>query len=583
MSTTGARALSATGDYATLRAMNDTIWHLCEPHPAAAELASALGLPPEIARVLTNRGIETVEAARTFLYGGLEDLHDPFLMKGMEAAVARIRRATARGEKILIFGDYDADGVLSTVMLHKALRTLGADVDYYIPDRLEDGYGIKDHHADILTDRGAKLVISVDCGIKAVGFTARAGAGGVDVIITDHHYPGSDLPNAVAVLNPVLSESGYPDKALAGVGVVFKLIQALLITEGREASLPHYMKLVSIGTVADVARLIGENRLFVRHGLKALEDVANPGLKRLMDVCGLQNRVVQASDLGFRLGPRINAAGRMGQTDLAVRLFFAETDGEARDLVARLEALNTKRQGTEEKIFQEAREMVEARGLDQRYKCLILGCETWHKGVIGIVASKIKETFHRPVILFSYEDGRAVGSGRSISDFALIDLLDACEPLFQSYGGHKLAVGCTLARENMTALREAVNALAEEKISGEDLKRKLRIDACLDFEAITPDFMEHFERLNPFGPGNPKPLFLTRGAEIMSEPRTMRGRHMKFLARRNGRFFEAVGWDKADWAARLARGRTVDLVYSVTVSEYLGETKTTLTIEDIRL
>lgn len=582
MSTKGLRALSATGEYATLKSMTDTIWHIREPHPSAAVLSAELGLPPEIACILANRGILTAETARTFLYGGLEDLHDPFLMKGMDTAVARIRKAVAEGERILIFGDYDADGVLSTVMLHKALSTLGADVDYYIPDRLEDGYGIKDHHADILPRRGARLVISVDCGIKAAGFVSRARESGVDVIITDHHYPGDALPQAVAVLNPVLDESGYPDKALAGVGVAFKLIQALLQTEGREASLPHYMKLVSIGTVADVARLIGENRLFVKHGLKALGDVANLGLKRLMDACGLKSRTVNENDLGFRIGPRINAAGRMGKTDLAVRLFFAETDGEARALVDQLEALNAERQGKEAKIFREAREIIEARGLDRRYKCLILGCETWHRGVIGIVAAKLKDVFHRPVILFSYDEGRAVGSGRSISDLPLIDLLDACAPLFQSYGGHKLAVGCTLTRENMAALRKAVNARAEEKITAEDLKRKIRIDACLDFASVTPAFMEHFERLNPFGPGNPKPVFLTRGVEVMSEPRTMQGRHLKFLARSNGRFFEAVGWDKGDWAPRITRGRAVDMVYAMAVSEYLGEKKTTLTIEDIR-
>jgi len=563
--------------------MNSSLWLVTPPRPEAEGLAAELGLPLPIARILANRKILTAEAARAFLYGSLDGLHDPYLMKGMAEAVARIEQAIARREKILIFGDYDVDGVLSVVMLFKALSSIGAEVEYFIPERLRDGYGIKEHHVDIPVGRGTGLVISVDCGVKAVEFTAQAKARGVDVIITDHHRPGETLPDAVAVLDPVLPDSGYPDRGLAGVGVTFKLIQALLAKSSRAAGLPHYMKLVCIGTVADVAELKGENRLFVKSGLKGLGNVANTGLRSLIEACGLGHRKISEGDLGFRIGPRINAAGRMGMTDLAVRLFFCDSLEESLSLVAELEELNSKRQRMEERIFEAARERVEERGLDRKHKCLVLGGEDWHRGVIGIVASKLKDRFHRPVVLFNYEDGKASGSGRSIPEVPLIDLLDECRDLFLSYGGHRLAVGCTLPLERMGAFKERLNGLAEARIKDEDLTRKLHIDLPVAFSDIDRRFLDHFSLLVPFGVGNPKPLFLTEGVEVYGEPQVLQRKHLKFLGRQNGKVFEVVGWDKADWAHVLRRGSRVALAYSLLVSEYLGEEKVSLSAEDLKV
>ena len=563
--------------------MNSSLWMLQPALPEAAALAAELGIPVPIAQVMVNRKILTAEAGRAFLYGNLDGLHDPYLMKDMAKAVARIQQAIARGEKILIFGDYDVDGVLSVVMLFKALTSLGAAVEYFIPERLTDGYGIKEHHVDIPVRRGTGLVISVDCGIKAVEFTAQAKEKGVDVIITDHHRPGDTLPAAAAILNPVLEDSGYPDRDLAGVGVTFKLIQALLEKSGKAAGLPHYMKLVCIGTVADVAALKGENRLFVKYGLKGLGSVTNTGLKSLIDACGLGKRQISEGDLGFRIGPRINAAGRMGMTDLAVRLFFCDSIEESLVLVQQLEELNSKRQKTEEKIFQAAKKKIEEESLDQKYKCLILGSEEWHRGVIGIVASKLKDYFHRPVLLFAYENGKACGSGRSISDVPLIELLDECKHLFLSYGGHRLAVGCTLPVDRMGTFKETLNALAATRIGDEALKRKIRIDAQLSFSDIDNAFLGHFSLLVPFGVGNPKPLFVTEGVEILSAPQVLQRKHLKFLARHNGRVFEVMGWDKADWSHVLRRGGRVDLAYSILVSEYLGEPRTSLSVEDLKV
>ncbi len=563
--------------------MNTAVWVVSPPRPEADALAEALSLPPALARVLVNRKILTPDEARAFLHGGLEGLHDPYLMKGMDRAVERIGAAIDRGEKILIFGDYDVDGVLSTVMLMKALTTLGAKAGYFIPERLTDGYGIKEDHVRIPVERGASLVISVDCGIKALEFTARARERGVDVIVTDHHRPGETLPEAVSVLDPVLEDSGYPDRGLAGVGVVFKLIQALLRKAGKDAGLPHYMKLVSIGTVADVAELKGENRLFVKHGLQGLRNVANTGLRSLMEACGLGHRKISEGDLGFRIGPRINAAGRMGMTDLAVRLFFSEDAAESAALVQKLDELNAQRQRTEERIFTEACERVERRGLDRKYKCLVLGSPDWHRGVIGIVASKLKDRFHRPVVLFNYDNGKAHGSGRSISEVPLIDLLEDCRHHFLSYGGHRLAVGCTLATERMAAFKETLNPLAEARISEDALTRKIRIDGPLGFAEIDDAFLETFGLLVPFGVGNPKPLFVAEEVEVVGEPQVLQGKHLKFLARQGGRVFEALGWDKSDWRHVVHRGGRVSLVFSLGRSEFMGETRTNLVIEDLKI
>jgi len=563
--------------------MNSALWLVSPERPEAETLAAELGLSLPVARVLTNRGLLTADDARAFLFGDVDGLHDPYLMKGMAEAVARIERAVAGREKILIFGDYDVDGVLSVVMLHKALRSIGAEVDYFIPERLKDGYGIKDHHVAIPVERGAKLVISVDCGIKAVGFAAAAKARGVDVIVTDHHRPGDELPEAAAILDPVLEDSGYPDRGLAGVGVVFKLIQALLEKAGKAAGLPHYMKLVCIGTVADVAELKGENRLFVKNGLKALGSVTNTGLRSLIESCGLGRRKISEGDLGFRIGPRINAAGRMGMTDLAVRLFFSDSREETQSLVRRLEELNSQRQRTEERIFEQAKERVEAGGLAEKYKCLVLGCEEWHRGVIGIVASKVKDYFHRPTLLFSYADGKANGSGRSISEVPLIDLLEGCREHFLSYGGHRLAVGCTLALDRMTAFKESLNALAASRIGDEDLKRRIRIDAPLPLAGIDGRFLDNFSLLVPFGVGNPKPLFLAENVEVAGEPKVLQGKHLKFLARQNGRVFDVLGWGRADWSHVIRRGSRIDMAYSLLVSEYLGEQTVSLSLEDLKI
>jgi single-stranded-DNA-specific exonuclease len=562
--------------------MIETVWILTPSREEAKTLSIELGIPSEIAQILVNRNLNDAEAAGKFLHGTLEELHDPYLMRDMKGAVERVRQAIFQKEKILIFGDYDVDGILSVVILSKALESLGAEVDYFIPERLKEGYGIKEEYIDIVLEREASLVISVDCGIKATRFAKRAKEAGVDIIITDHHLPGDILPEAKAILNPVLNDCGYPDRSLAGIGVVFKLIQALLEREGKSSSLPHYMKLVSIGTIADVAELKGENRLFVKFGLEGLEEVANTGLLSLMESCGLKGRRVSAGDVGYRIGPRINAAGRMGMTDLAVKLFFTDSLPESLELVEHLDKLNSQRQKTQGKIYEQALRKIRKRTLDKRYRFLILGCEEWHRGVIGIVASKLKDLFHRPVLIFVYEDGKAYGSGRSINEFPLIACMDDCKDLFLNYGGHSMAVGCVLAQENLTLFRKAANAYVDSRITDEHLKRKIYIDSKIDFSEISSGFIENFSLLSPFGVGNPKPIFLTEKAEVVREPTKIQGKHAKLLVRQEGRIFEALGWDKGEWVQSIQKGDKIDLAYSLQFSEYMGEEKLSLSVEDIR-
>ncbi len=563
--------------------MSHTIWILYPVSEKAKKLSLDLDIPVEVAQILVNRKIEESDKAYRFLHGTLSDLYDPFLMEGMKEAVNRIRKAIAQQDRILIFGDYDVDGILSVVTLSKALQSLGGNVDFFIPDRLKEGYGLKEKYIDLVLQRQANLVISVDCGIKALAFVEKAKQRGVDTIITDHHQPGAALPEALAVLNPALPGSGYPYKNLAGIGVVFKLIQALFDVESKSSLLPHYLKLVSMGTIADIVELKDENRIFVKFGLKGLEDVANIGLKSLMDNCGISGRRVSVGDVGFRIGPRINAAGRMGITDLAVRLFFSDSLHEAEEIVRRLDKLNSKRQRVEERVFNQAKDRITRRFLDRRYKLLLLGCEEWHRGVIGIVASKIKDVFYRPVILFAYEDGKAYGSGRSIQEFSLIDCLDEHKKLFLNYGGHTMAVGCELAHENMKPFKAAINDFVASRITQSHLKRKLYIDAKIDFGDINFSLMEILSLLSPFGLGNPKPLFLTEKAEVVVQPKKIQGKHSKLLVKKDGRIFEALGWGRSEWADQVNPGDRVDLVYTLQVSEYLGEEKLNLSLEDLRI
>jgi single-stranded-DNA-specific exonuclease len=562
--------------------MEENIWLMPETNDKVTHLASGLGISLGTAQILFNRGIKTRKEAHEFIFPDIKNLHDPYQMESMQEAVQRVEKAVRDKEKILVFGDYDVDGILSIVVLMKAIESLGGCIDYFIPDRLEDGYGIKPKHLEMVLERKIDLVISVDCGIKAVEFTEKARSHGVDVIITDHHQPGPDLPKAVAVLNPVLSQSRYPDKNLAGIGVVFKLIQALMEKRSRDSVLTHYLKLVSIGTIADVAKLRGENRIFVKFGLESLKDVSNKGLRNLLSVCGIGYRDITTGDVGFRIAPRLNAAGRMGKVDLSVNLFRVKDNVKSQEIADHLNKLNSLRQKAEVKIFNQAVKKIETNNLDKKYKLLILGSEHWHRGIIGIVASRLKELFYRPVLLFSYQDGRAFGSGRSIREFSLIKGIQNSHQFCLNYGGHPLAVGCEIDHENFDAFRRNINNYADLTIDEDHLKRKIQIDAKIDFNDITTTFLEEIDRLEPYGKGNPKPLFLSEKVYVASKPQVLKGKHSKIIVKKDGRMFEALGWGRKDWADGIKNGDWADIVYSLNRAEYLGEKRLNLVLHDIK-
>jgi len=569
-------------DNDNLNLMDENLWLLPELDDRVKQLASELNLSLQTAQILFNRGIQKKQEAQKFLSPDIKDLHDPYLMESMEKAVHRLEKAVEDKEKILVFGDYDVDGILSIVILMKAVESMGGCVEYFIPDRLKHGYGLKTRHLKTVLERKIDLVISVDCGIKAVDFTEKARAHGVDVIITDHHQPGPKIPDALAVLNPSLSHSGYPDKNLAGVGVIFKLIQALMEKRNKNSVLKHYLKLVSIGTIADVAKLRGENRIFVKHGLKSLKNVSNRGLKNLISVCGLGYREITTGDVGFRIAPRLNAAGRLGEVELSVNLFRVEDDLRSQRIADHLDELNSTRQKTEKKIFNQAVKKIEKNNLHKRYKLLILGSLQWHRGVIGIVASRLKDIYYRPVLLFSYKNGRAVGSGRSVKEFSLIKGIQNSSRFCISYGGHPLAVGCEIDHKEFDDFRESLNNYVDLEIGEKALKRKIQIDAQIDIKDISSPFIGEIDQLKPYGVGNPKPIFLSKKVCITAKPRILKGKHSKFLVKRGQRIFEALGWGRRDWAERFNKGDWADIVYSLNRTEYLGEKRINLVLHDIK-
>src|SRR5215470_9616530 len=457
------------------------VWEDVPADEANVQLtASTLGVHPVIARLLCQRGLTDPAAARRFLEPALDQLHDPFLLAGMREAVDRLIGAIARQECIAIHGDYDVDGITSTVMLRRAIELLGGVVDHFVPDRFLDGYGLQPVTIERLHAAGASLIISVDCGIRAAEAAQRARELGVDLIITDHHEPDAALPPALAVINPKRSDCSYPDKFLAGVGVALKLVQALCRRADREAWLPGFIKVAAIGTLADVVPLVGENRVIAKLGLDLLSKGPHKvGLRSLLDICGLTGKTIDSYHISFLLAPRVNAAGRMSTPDIATRLLLAADEAmaeEVRRLAVQLDGENVRRQEEEAEILAAARKIITSDPDIGARSVLVVAGDGWHRGVIGIVASKLVDAFHRPAIVLSVEDGVAHGSCRSIPSFDMLGALERCASLFIRFGGHRQAAGLALEASRIKELRLAVNAVADETLGPEDLMPRLRID-----------------------------------------------------------------------------------------------------------
>ena len=554
---------------------------------AAGRLAEALGVAPIVARLLWQRGLGDPELAARFLNPSLDHLHDPMRLADMAIAVDRILAAIARHERIAIHGDYDVDGITSTVMLKRALEMLGADVVHFIPERLKDGYGLQPATVERLHGDGVALLISVDCGIRGAEAARRARELGVDLIVTDHHEPDAELPPAFAVINPKRHDCTYPDKYLAGVGVALKLVQALCRRANRDSWLPGFIKIAAIGTLADVVPLVGENRVIAKFGLEMLTRGPHKvGLRALLDVAGLTGKTIDSFHISFMLAPRVNAAGRMSTPDIAMRLLLASDESladEVRALAQQLDGENVKRQEEEAEILAAAKKIVQTDPDVGARSILVVAGEGWHRGVIGIVASKLVDAFHRPAIVLSIDGDVAYGSCRSISCFDMLGALERSSDLMIRFGGHKQAAGLTMDSARVKELRMAVNVVADETMGPDDLVPRLRIDGELGFRAITGSVATGIAALAPFGAGNPRPVFAARGVEIVDGPRKLKERHLKMSLRQDGRVFRAVAWraaEKHDYLSEHKAG--LDVAFSLDQNQYNGETYTELTLADLK-
>ena len=536
------------------------------PDPAViAALCSALRVGTPTARVLEHRGYTDPTAAARFLHPAFEELHDPLELRDMAAAIERIATAIAAREPILIYGDYDVDGTTSVVLLIKAIELAGGIAQYHVPHRLKEGYGMREEVVEAAAQQGVKLIVSVDTGIRAAEVVGRANELGIDVIVTDHHLPETELPPALAVLNPNRPDCPYPEKNLCGAGVAFKLIQGLLPRLGWTAEKARrvtgsFLKLAAIATVADVVPLTGENRIIVSHGLRGLDQVRNPGLRALLDVAGFTGSAApNARQVAFQLAPRLNAAGRMDTAQAVVELFLTTDAAKARDLAQQLHDQNAERQLVQAEIVTEC----EAMAVDAGASALVYYSPEWHRGVLGIVASKLVERLQRPVFVLgrNEEDGLAQGSGCSIPAFHLLDALEAMAPLFERFGGHAHAAGVTLREENVEEFRRQLNAYAAERLTADDFLKRLEIDAVLELPEITDEAIEELFLLAPFGHGNPAPLFAAMNVEVVGQPAVWKEKHLKLSVRQNHRTLTFKAWNFAPRVGELFPGARVDVAF----------------------
>lgn len=535
------------------------------------------------AKVFLNRGIIRTDDIKKFLTPSLDDMYDPFLLKDMDRAVERIISALDSGESIMLYGDYDADGITSISILFDFLKNLNGNVDYYIPDRIDEGYGLSLPAMKKIIQMGKSLVITADCGITSIEEVKLATQHNVDVIITDHHECKSLFPDAYAVIDPCRHDCSYPFKELAGVGVVYKLINAVSIRMGLDDhSYQRYIDLVAIGTVADVVSLVDENRAIVKHGIPKIENTLNRGLKALIREAGLTDRPINTYSIGFILAPRINAAGRIGDAERAVRLFTSNDEAEAREIAAILNQENQLRQDTEMEILQEALAKIHSEVDFEKEKVVVVAGEHWHYGVIGITASRITERYHRPCILVSIDGDTGKGSGRSIKGFNLFDALTHCKSLIDKYGGHELAAGLTIKTGNLRAFKNMINAYADSALSQDDLLPRLRIDAYVEKNDICLENVRELEKLAPFGVGNPGPLFAYNNLKVAGVKAVGDNKHLKLKLEADGLVLDAIGFNMGSFADIIDCGDIIDAVFSLEINSWNFKQSVQLNIKDIR-
>ena len=549
----------------------------------ARQLARDLGMPFAAAQALVNRGVIDREGARQFLEPSLDQLHDPYLLKGVDAAVERIERAARDGEAVLVFGDYDVDGITSTYLLYTAVRSLNARVDYRIPHRTRDGYGLSVEAVEQAHVRGIRLIVTVDCGITALEPVRRARELGIDVVVTDHHDPAAALPEACAIVNPRQPGCAYPFKQLAGVGVTYKLVEALLREGGGRPSPVDFLDVVAIGTIADVVPLVGENRILARAGLSRIARSPRLGLRALIDVAGLGGREITSSHVAFVLAPRINAAGRMGNAEQGMRLLLSREPDEARACAESLEEDNQRRREADEQVLVEASRLVQQELHWPDCSSILLWSERWHPGVIGIVASRLVERFQRPTVLVAIQGERGRGSGRSLPGLDLNALLTRCSDLLEAHGGHAFAAGLTVKPDRLPALRERLERLVGEQLTADRFVPRLTIDGDARLGECDMELVDSLERMSPHGLDNPEPVFAARGVALDSVTAVGGGKHLKLRLRDATGVVEAIGFGLAERAPGARSGGVADVAFVPSRNEWRGDTQVQLRLKDLKV
>lgn len=557
------------------------LWKIKDPNPQLQlALHNDLGVHPIIAQLLINRGIMTTQEADSFLSADLSKLHDPFLLKDMDKAVSRVRQAREKKERVLIFGDYDVDGVTSLTILHNALVKIGIDVITHIPHRMHDGYGLNEDIGKIAKEKGVSLLITVDCGITALSEVDIINECGIDVIIFDHHEPAEQgLPKAFAVVNPKRKDCPYPFKSLASVGLVAKFIHAIFGKFQEDT-----LDLVALGTIADVAPLRGENRIFVKAGLPRIRETKNKGLSALMDVAKIKGKKFRAHHAGFVLGPRINSSGRMGSAKKSLDLLLSQDHEGAYTLAQHLEETNRERQKLQRDVVQEAISLVEREVNFKEHKVIVVSKEGWHKGVLGIVASRVAEMYYRPAIIISIQDGMGTASARSIQGFHLNEALAHCSEILEAFGGHKLAAGLTIREENVGNFRDLINHFANDILEVCDLMPTLDIDCEIPLSSLSLDLINKIDLLEPYGQGNPAPVFCSRNLIVKTKPMVMGKNTLKFwVTDPSGQMtVSAVGFGMGKCQEFISVGQRIDLAYEMAIDDWNKPAVVQLKLKDMR-
>jgi single-stranded-DNA-specific exonuclease len=548
-----------------------------------AALGAALNLNPYLATILVQRGISDFETAKNFFRPSLEHLHDPFLMRDMHRAVERLHQAIATRERILIYGDYDVDGTTAVALVFNYLRTFYPHCDFYVPDRYTEGYGVSETGITWAQQHGFSLIIALDLGIKAADMVTLANHKGIDFIICDHHLPGGEIPNAVAVLDPKRADCAYPFKELSGCGIGFKLMQAYARQYREEEEVFNYLDLVAVSIASDIVPINGENRTLAFFGLKKLHENPLPGLKALKDIAAIKSEL-DISGIVFTLGPRINAAGRVDHARGAVELLIARTEDEALALAEKVNSKNDLRREFDSSITEEAIALIESDQALREAKSTVLYKSSWNKGVIGIVAARCVERFYRPTVILTQSNGQLTGSARSVQGFDLYEAISQCSDLLEKFGGHKYAAGLTLHPDNLRAFQQRFEAVVASTLTDEMRAPLVSIDVALPFDAITARFNNVLKQMAPFGPENPKPVFESTKVYVLNALTTFKDRHLRFLAAQEGNHcvFNAVGFDMREYYEGLAQGDRFSMAYTIEENTFNGNTSLQLRIKDIR-